>query len=889
MDPSSFQEGGDDAPQNNDHSIPRESSSESLPMDMDVSVGDAPLQENLQPNFHSSAVTGTSPRVTELTEENEESQTEFHHNNDFMEVDGPVSPCDAKEKFDNHQFGSLDFDGSSPTIKDENSDTEMHENAIHLLVPSLSARKGGIRPFMGGLDNTDDNEDDHDYEPHPNGHGGHYKKQKTRAKQNKTQQSPATKVTRPTEDRLPETRMTEKPVGQDLSDKTSGLLNKLLKAMDDHKSYTTIMRTRKLNLIEKCQRNKIECLIADLQYQLESEGVHIGAVGISSDEKKNTKKSQAGGSRHIGPKARPSKKLPANAEEWWRAHYKKGDDTPKLLTRFAGHEKKRRENTGGMSRAKRQKVNSGQLDFMDILRNEDQIMARALQGDSPIPGALVDRNESTKKGLMKQLQSSIKNAPKGKKREMSQDKATLEQAISSFGYKQCKFEDGKYGVPGIKTLLYPHQLIGVSWALGREFSPDGPFGGILADDMGLGKTLQILAVTMNNQSGHENGPTLIVGRASSLIQWEEEIQKHTNLKLVLPYRKKNSLEVLKSADLVLASYEEIANDYPSQRDLLRIADLKIDKKKYKKEFDNILGDIFRIAFRRVVLDEAHHIKNRDSKTSKACRHLSAPLRWAVTGTPMQNRVDEIYPYLEFIGIKGCQDFSEFRETFGKCDEKEGYHALNEVLPHIIIRRLSSEKFLGAPLLDIPAPFPTENIETPQSDEERFFYRRCEDMFRDHLSRELAFAERGPSQETATNPGQGEDKPRKKSYQYFAHLTYLRMLTSHPFNGENLMVNYMGLEDIRHVMNQLSESGGKRPVIDQIEQIITQVSRKNSRGDGAQRKTLGSGTNSQTFDIHGALDGIAAGKQIEEVFCWFCEGLPETAVMNRVSLYILSPK
>jgi SNF2 family DNA or RNA helicase len=120
----------------------------------------------------------------------------------------------------------------------------------------------------------------------------------------------------------------------------------------------------------------------------------------------------------------------------------------------------------------------------------------------------------------------------------SEDQRRLDEAVKSFGYKKVRALNGKWELrPGMRSTLFNHQLVGVSWMLRQEFSPHGPYGGILADQMGLGKTVQVLACMSANRPSPEDieagrHQTLIVAPAIAIAQWEREITKHCDTSFI---------------------------------------------------------------------------------------------------------------------------------------------------------------------------------------------------------------------------------------------------------------------------------------------------------------------------------------------------------------------
>ena len=206
-------------------------------------------------------------------------------------------------------------------------------------------------------------------------------------------------------------------------------------------------------------------------------------------------------------------------------------------------------------------------------------------------------------------------------------------------------EDGT--VEGLKVKLLPHQVDGVAWMREKETGvkkKNGvlPKGGILADDMGLGKTIQSIALLLTNprptqssntsvtdkkaMSANVGKSTLVVAPLALIKQWEAEIKNRVldshKLRVCVhhgPQRTKR-FDDLKKYDVVVTTYQILVSEHNSS----------------SKSEDGPQAGCFGIHWYRVILDEAHTIKNRNAKASQACYALRAEYRWCLTGTPMQN-------------------------------------------------------------------------------------------------------------------------------------------------------------------------------------------------------------------------------------------------------------
>ncbi len=181
--------------------------------------------------------------------------------------------------------------------------------------------------------------------------------------------------------------------------------------------------------------------------------------------------------------------------------------------------------------------------------------------------------------------------------------------------------------PGFGAELRPYQRAGLGWL---DFLRRTGFGGVLADDMGLGKTVQVLALLeARRQAGA--GPSLAVVPRSLVFNWVREAERFAPAMRVRVHHgpgRKARVAALGDYDLMLTTYGTLRQDAADMRDV---------------EFDY------------AVLDEAQAIKNAGTATAKAARLLRARHRLAVTGTPVENRLDDLWSLFEFLtpGLLGA--------------------------------------------------------------------------------------------------------------------------------------------------------------------------------------------------------------------------------------------
>ncbi|MEH2188678.1 MAG: DEAD/DEAH box helicase [Nostoc sp.] len=225
---------------------------------------------------------------------------------------------------------------------------------------------------------------------------------------------------------------------------------------------------------------------------------------------------------------------------------------------------------------------------------------------------------------------------------------------------------------GFKGQLRPYQERGAAWL---SFLERWGLGACLADDMGLGKTIQFIAFLLHlkEQDALEN-PTLLVCPTSVLGNWEREVNKFAPSLKILQYhgdkrpKGKAFLEAVKKHDLIVTSYSLLHRDIKSLQS---------------------------VSWQIIVLDEAQNVKNPEAKQSKAVRQLEATFRIALTGTPVENRLQELWSILDFLnpGYLGNKQF--FQRRFAMPIEKYGDTAsltqLRSLVQPFILRRLKSDR------------------------------------------------------------------------------------------------------------------------------------------------------------------------------------------------------
>lgn len=252
-------------------------------------------------------------------------------------------------------------------------------------------------------------------------------------------------------------------------------------------------------------------------------------------------------------------------------------------------------------------------------------------------------------------------------------------------------KDSEYTPPeSLQKVLRKYQRDGYRWL--RTLDGYG-MGGILADDMGLGKTVQVLSYLLAMKESGQTLPSLIVCPASLVLNWEEECRKFTSqLRCVVVDGDAAHRAMLASqwaeADLVVTSY-----------DLMRR-----DEELYENQ-----------AFYACILDEAQAIKNHTTQKYKAVCRVHSQVRFALTGTPVENRLGELWSIFSFLMPGYLPPYKTFCTRFEKPIVQEADETasrrLNQLTGPFILRRMKSEV-----LRELPPK--TENIHRIELDEEQ---------------------------------------------------------------------------------------------------------------------------------------------------------------------------
>jgi hypothetical protein len=233
-------------------------------------------------------------------------------------------------------------------------------------------------------------------------------------------------------------------------------------------------------------------------------------------------------------------------------------------------------------------------------------------------------------------------------------------------------------VPGLNGELRDYQRRGVEWL---RFLTDNGFGALLADDMGLGKTVQVIAWMLSRRAeGMGRKPVLIVAPLTLLVNWEREFSRFApSLKICVHHGDRRFTgsyfgKSVGGCDAVVTSYNLLVRDYES---------------------------FSAVGWEAIVLDEAQAVKNPDTRAARAIRALLPPCRIALTGTPVENSVMDVWALEDFLnpGFLGERKLFErrFARPIAENEQCSAAVRLRRALEPFILRRLKSDASVAAEL------------------------------------------------------------------------------------------------------------------------------------------------------------------------------------------------
>lgn len=343
---------------------------------------------------------------------------------------------------------------------------------------------------------------------------------------------------------------------------------------------------------------------------------------------------------------------------------------------------------------------SMQIENINMLSLDRNMFDDALVGQGY--EAPADFNEDLSRNRV--LQGIIDNAPPEDRLQVKADVRTFVKASRALGKAYAKPVDGgTWKVRGMNVSLLSHQVTGAG--RGREIENNGD-GVLLTDQMGLGKTITVLAVIAATRLplDEEVRATLIVVQPNVFEQWRREIKRRClvvgpkdpacGVGRIVCWHGKDTredhmdpLHVLQEADIVLTTTTELRDSFKEGKS----------------------GCLHQARYFRIVVDEAHGLRNRDTTLFKAACAIDADHHWAITGTPMVNNAHDIFSLLVFLGNNMGKSLAEFDEALKHGDTVD----LLGTCQDCIVGRTYATPFFGKRLVELPPMVRNEVVFAPK--------------------------------------------------------------------------------------------------------------------------------------------------------------------------------
>lgn len=254
----------------------------------------------------------------------------------------------------------------------------------------------------------------------------------------------------------------------------------------------------------------------------------------------------------------------------------------------------------------------------------------------------------------------------------SRQNRAFKQLVNDF--KQI--EEVEYELPKqLQATLRPYQEIGYRWL---KTLSDYQMGGILADDMGLGKTLQVITLLCSQKENEGCKPSIIVTPSSLVYNWKAEFEKFAPYLSVLivsgnASERQEKIATLQDFDVVVTSYDSLRRDI--------------------EQYESV-------EFEYGILDEAHYIKNQGTLNAKTVKKLKANVRFALTGTPLENSIADVWSIFDFILPGYLLSYSKFKKQYEtpitKNKDEKLLARVHKLVAPFILRRLKKDVLTELP-------------------------------------------------------------------------------------------------------------------------------------------------------------------------------------------------
>ncbi|DAZ94104.1 TPA: hypothetical protein N0F65_007938 [Lagenidium giganteum] len=230
--------------------------------------------------------------------------------------------------------------------------------------------------------------------------------------------------------------------------------------------------------------------------------------------------------------------------------------------------------------------------------------------------------------------------------------------------------------------LREYQLEGLNWLLWNWYN-ERP--SVLADEMGLGKTIQTLAFLDRLRFSDKircRGPFLVVAPLSLIAQWQSECETWTSMNCIVYHGNTESREVIRQREFYYVSHD----NKPDKKKPFRFNILVTTYEVAIKD----ISFLSKIRWRCLVVDEAHRLKNQSSRLVEQLRSLRRDHCVLLTGTPLQNKTEELWALLNFLDAKSFPSVNDFLEKFGDLHESQQVADLHKMLKPYLLRRVKED-------------------------------------------------------------------------------------------------------------------------------------------------------------------------------------------------------
>lgn len=316
-------------------------------------------------------------------------------------------------------------------------------------------------------------------------------------------------------------------------------------------------------------------------------------------------------------------------------------------------------------------------------------------------------------------------------------------------------------VPGLQATLRHYQSEGVKWI---RYLYDNNLNGCLADDMGLGKTIQTIAMLSIVYSANPDTPaSLIVMPRSLIFNWQQELQRfNPELSVYTYYSNSRDIDEARRHNIILTTYAMVRNDIAKFRDAY---------------------------FHYVILDESQNIKNIEAQTTRAIYLLKADHRLALSGTPLENNLTELFSLFRFLNPGMLGDIEEFNRRYGSPimhdNDKEASASLRRRIYPFMLRRLKKDV-----LTELPDRV-EQTLYVEMSSEQAEFYEQRRSFYYSTINETIATA-----------------GIKKSQFVMFQALTELRRIASVPESLTDGRIRSPKLDDLIDRLSEAVANGHK---------------------------------------------------------------------------------